>query len=88
MKNFVKRSILFFALFIFSALASARAINVNTASAEEISDAMSGVGIVKAQAIVDDRKVNGQFKTLNDMARVKGIGLATIEKNRQSVVAE
>ncbi len=88
MKIFVKRSILFFALFIFSALVSARAINVNTASAEEISDAMSGVGMVKAQAIVDDRKLNGQFKTLNDVARVKGIGLATIEKNRESVVAE
>ncbi len=88
MKNLLRNTLLFFALFLFSAFVSARAINVNTASAEEIADAMSGIGMTKARAIVDDRKMNGEFKTLDEVARVKGVGLATIEKNRESAVAE
>lgn len=88
MKNFVQNTLLFSFLLLFSAIASARAVNVNTASAEEIADAMSGIGIVKARAIVDDRKMNGEFKSLDEVARVKGVGLATIEKNRETAVAE
>ncbi|WP_233440338.1 ComEA family DNA-binding protein [Modicisalibacter coralii] len=54
------------------------AIDVNTATAEQLAQ-LPGIGEVKAQAIVADRKANGDYQTVQDLARVDGIGDATIE---------
>ena len=43
---------------------------------------LEGVGAVKAKAIVDYRSKHGNFKTLDDLTQVPGIGEATVEKNR------
>ena len=40
----------------------------------------------KAQAIVDYRKAHGSFKSAEQLALVKGIGLKTVEKNRDRIV--
>ncbi|WP_114765802.1 ComEA family DNA-binding protein [Vibrio rhodolitus] len=56
-------------------------VNVNQASAEEIADLLKGVGLKKAQAIVDYRQQNGLFKNVEELSNVKGIGSSTIEKN-------
>ncbi len=56
-------------------------VNLNKASAEELSNQLTGIGLSKAQAIVTYRKANGPFKTVGDLVKVKGIGPATIEKN-------
>ncbi|GAK87653.1 DNA uptake protein [Vibrio ponticus] len=56
-------------------------MNVNQASAEEIADLLKGVGLKKAQAIVDYRQQNGLFKNVEELSNVKGIGSSTIEKN-------
>jgi len=69
----------------FSAALSAAPVNVNTAGAEEIAQALNGIGEVKAQAIIEDRKSNGPFKTVEDLARVKGIGEKTVEKNKEDI---
>ena len=69
----------------FSAALSAAPVNVNTAGAEEIAQALNGVGVVKAQSIVTDRKANGPFKTAEDLARVKGVGAKTVEKNKEDI---
>lgn len=61
------------------------AININTATAAEIAAAMNGVGAAKAEAIVAFRDLNGPFLQLEEIAQVKGIGAATLEKNKQSI---
>lgn len=60
-------------------------VNINTASAEVLSQQLNGVGMKKAAAIVSFRKKNGKFKSLEDLALVKGIGQATVEKNRSKL---
>ena len=79
----MKRLLLAFVLLVFSSFAIA-AININTASKEEL-DALPGVGPVKAQAIVDYRKANGPFKTIDDLKKVNGIGDATFEKLKSGI---
>ncbi len=62
------------------------AVNVNTATAEQIADELKGIGLAKAKAIVEHRKTNGPFKTVESLTEVKGIGLKTVEKNRKDIV--
>lgn len=61
------------------------AVNVNTASATELAEELKGVGMKKAAAIVEYRKQNGNFQTVESLTEVKGIGLKTVEKNRSSI---
>jgi len=61
-------------------------VNVNTASAEEISTLLKGVGIKKAQAIVEYRQQNGAFEAKEDLTKVKGIGAATVSKNASRIL--
>ena len=56
-------------------------IDINTASAERLA-LLSGIGAVKAAAIVTYREQNGAFESVEDLTKVSGIGPATIEKNR------
>lgn len=48
-------------------------VNINTASAADLQQ-LNGVGPSLAQRIVDDRKTNGTFATIEDLKRVSGIG--------------
>ncbi len=57
-------------------------VNINTATAEELAEALKGVGIKKAQAIIAYRKANGEFSSAEQLTEVKGIGEATVNKNR------
>lgn len=68
-----------------SQLALSEPLNINTASAEQLSQVMVGVGKVKAAAIIQDRDQNGQFKSIDDLMRVKGVKSGTIEKNRDRI---
>ncbi len=61
-------------------------VNINTADAETISSSLKGIGLKKAQAILEFRKANGEFKTHEDVAKVKGIGDKTIEKNKKDIL--
>lgn len=55
-------------------------VNINTANLTELCS-LSGIGPVKAQAIIDYRKEHGPFQTPEDLIKVKGIGQKTLEKN-------
>lgn len=63
-------------------LAWASTVNINTATATQIANALNGVGPAKASAIVLYRKKHGPFHTVADLAKVRGIGKATVERNR------
>jgi len=56
-------------------------VNLNTAGAKELAQTLTGVGIKKATAIVKYRNKNGKFKSVEELAKVKGIGINTIAKN-------
>ena len=66
--------------------APARRVNINTADAATIDRVLLNVGPSKAEAIVAYRKANGAFKSAEQLALVKGIGLKTVEKNRDRIV--
>jgi competence protein ComEA len=74
-------SILLACLFTATAWAS-QAVNINTATAEEISEALTGIGQSKAEAIVEYRRTHGHFKHADELVNVKGIGLSTVDRNR------
>jgi len=61
-------------------------INLNAASAKEIAQVLTGVGIKKALAIVDYRDAHGEFKAIEELASVKGIGAKTIAKNESRIL--
>jgi competence protein ComEA len=57
-------------------------INLNTADAATLQRELLGIGAVKAQAIVAYRDEHGEFASVDELLEVKGIGEATLEKNR------
>lgn len=60
-------------------------VDINTASAEEIARVLVGVGPAKARAIVQYREANGNFSEVEQLLEVRGIGAATMEKNRERI---
>jgi competence protein ComEA len=67
---------------------SAGPLDLNTADAAALAQALQGVGPAKAQAIVDYRRRHGPFKTVDELALVKGIGARTLERNRGRLIVK
>lgn len=80
----VLKSLLLSLVLSFSAFA-AGPVNINTADAAALAANLHGIGPAKAQAIIEHRTANGPFKSADQLAAVKGIGLATVEKNRDRI---
>lgn len=72
----------------FSTIGLAAPVNINTASAEEIAEALNGIGQAKAQAIVDYRDAYGEFSRADEIVFVRGIGDATYERNKGDILVE
>jgi len=68
------------------AAAASDRVDINTADAAAIDAALVNVGRAKAEAIVAYRKEHGAFKSAEQLAEVKGIGLSIIEKNRDRII--
>src|SRR5687768_12788951 len=81
------RSILLSLLLAFAAAPAfaAEPVNINTADAAVLSTKITGIGPAKAEAIVEYRKEHGPFKSVDELANVKGIGLKTVEKIRDQL---
>ncbi|WP_024954297.1 ComEA family DNA-binding protein [Sulfurospirillum arcachonense] len=56
-------------------------VDINNANQKDFTT-LKGVGSKKAEQIVVFRKTNGCFKSINELAKVKGIGKKTVEKNK------
>ena len=65
--------------------ARAEVIDINTADAATLAHAMAGIGPAKAEAIVAYRNEHGPFKSVDDLMLIKGIGAATIDRNRDKL---
>ena len=61
-------------------------VDINTADAETLAMALDGIGLAKAREIVAYREQNGEFKSVEDLEQVRGIGPATIAHNRDRIV--
>ena len=63
-------------------------VNINTADAETLAATLQHVGPVKAKAIVDYRREYGSFRSVEQLAMVKGVGLKTVERNRDRILLD
>jgi competence protein ComEA len=75
----IRKIIFFIFSWLLLSVSALAAVNVNTASFDEL-QTISGIGPATAQRIVDERR-KGPFKSLDDLqARVKGIGESRVRK--------
>jgi competence protein ComEA len=80
MKKFLLALTMWFAL---SGLALA-AVNINTATKEELTS-LKGIGDKRAQDIIDYRTKNGNFKSVDELEKVPGIGPGIMKQIRPQV---
>nr|WP_313092792.1 ComEA family DNA-binding protein [Moraxella sp. CTOTU48268] len=66
---------------------SPKVININTASEAQLTQ-LDGIGAKKAQQIILYRQMIAPFATADDLANVKGIGKATVDKNRHRITTQ
>ena len=76
------------AAFAISSITSAAPVNINTASAAEIAEALNGIGLSKAQAIVEYREAYGEFSRADEIVFVRGIGESTFEQNKSDILVK
>ncbi len=63
-------------------------VNINTADARTLAVALNGIGLSRAEDIVRYREQFGPFTTVDQLAEVKGVGVATVEKNRARITLD
>lgn len=63
-----------------STVTFAQAVDINTASAQQLDKALKGIGPAKAAAIVKYRETNGPFQSVDDLTKVPGIKDKSLEK--------
>lgn len=69
-----------------AAQALATPVNINTADAAAIAQALAGVGPTISQEIVAYRQENGPFKAPEDLLKVDGIGPKTFASNKDDIL--
>jgi competence protein ComEA len=67
---------------LWPAFAFAGPVNINTADALTLANELKGIGPARAAAIVAYRQQHGQFRSVDELALIKGIGKSVIDRNR------
>lgn len=62
-------------------ISAPQTININTADAKTLAITLKGIGIQKAEAIIEYREQFGPFTHIDELSSVRGIGKKTVEKN-------
>lgn len=60
-------------------------VNINTATKEQIQK-IPGIGPSKADAIIKYRETNGDFKSVDDIKKIKGFGDKTLESLKEYII--
>ncbi len=81
----VLKALLLAAVLVAAPAFAGHPVNVNTATVEQLAEALDGVGQSKAQAIVEYREQHGAFQHADELVNVKGIGLRTVDRNRDFI---
>lgn len=77
-------------IFGFSAIQAvmASAVDINTATVDELVNNLNGVGQKKAEAIIEYRNKNNGFHDISELLEVNGIGEKIIEMNKENISIE
>lgn len=61
-------------------------ININLADAGLIAESLEGIGTVRAEAIIRYRAENGEFRSLDELGEVRGVGEQTLMRNSERII--
>lgn len=80
----MKKLLLTLCMLFFFAVSAIAGININTADLQTL-ESLPGIGAAKAQAIIDYRTEHGNFKSIDELKNVKGIGDKVLEKIKEQI---
>ncbi len=80
----IKKTLLAVCLLI-PTLLFAETVNINTADKDALITSIKGVGEKRAEAIIAYREQNGSFKSVDELAEVRGVGPSIVEKNMDNL---
>ncbi|MCH8079023.1 MAG: ComEA family DNA-binding protein [Proteobacteria bacterium] len=66
----------------------AETVNINTADKDTLMTVIKGVGEKRAEAIIAYREQNGPFKSIEELAEVRGVGASIVEANMDNLSVE
>jgi len=84
-RQLTRLCVLVAALYSSAVLAAPESVNINQADAATIAEVLKGVGLSRAQAIVEYREQNGEFRDAYELANIKGIGERIVEQNEGKI---
>ena len=80
----MKKILLVLVTFLSFSLSALAGVNINTATQAEL-ETLDGVGPTRAKAIIDYRKKNGNFKSIDELKKVHGVGPTTLKNISKDV---
>ena len=84
----MRKMVLICAALLAPLLASAGSVDINSADAATIARELNGIGMSKAQAIVEYRKEHGAFAAPEDVLNVKGVGPHVLTANKGLILVK